>query len=171
MEDIKFNVVSDLYPELLFVGETERDIIRFFADNDISFTSQPLTAERKLSFEEIDNHRSSYIQLMEDVEPVLMDELYQITEQQKQLVANAKDKLQAVRTQIHDHVMQIKKGVVDYELGANDVYRIALDGKFLYYAVIDNTLRLAKITNIPESEESNSFDTQEQNGLVFEKLR
>lgn len=171
MEDIKFNVETDKYPEILFEGNSDKDIINFILSNGIVFNSTSLTAERKLSDLEIESLRGNYIELIEDVEPILTDELYKKTEEQKQIVNEAKEKLQSCRTQIHDYVSQVKRGVVDYELGSDNTYRIAIDGKYLYYANIDNRLVLAKISTMPDNDDANLFDAQDANGLAFEKLR
>lgn len=171
MEDIKFDVTSDQYPEVLFEGENEKEIISFIANSGIVFNSVGVTAQRMLSEFEISEIRGNYIHLMEDVEPILTNELFDKTEEQKKIVNEAKDKLQACKTQIHDSVSQVKRGTVDYEVGNNHTYRIAIDGKYLFYANIENRLMLVKISNIPECNDADLFDAQDTNGIAFEKLR
>ena len=171
MANIRFDVPKDIYPEVILQGKSPKDIRDFIIQNNMVFTSPSGTAQRAFSAQEISDLRQEYQQLVEDVEPILAEALYETIEEQKRVVADAKDRLQAVRTQISDFVTQVKRGGEDYELDPNKVYRFAVKDKYLYYTVQDNSLVLAKVTSISENEQSELFDEQATNEGVLNSLR
>lgn len=156
------------FPKVIFEGAKNMDEIRKHLSGEFIVESMPNTkAIRLLDEYERTSIRANYAELMEDEQPKLEESLADIESQCKAIIKEAKDKLQAVMTQIRDLVYQVKRGEKEVDLPGESTVRMALCGYFLYYAWIDGKFQLCKVDKIPSWEEQNLFANLETNKKAF----
>ena len=144
------------------------DEIRKHLSGEFIAESVPNTkAIRLLDEYERTSIRANYAELMEDEQPKLEESLADIESQCKSIIKEAKDKLQAVMTQIRDLVYQVKRGEKEVDLPGESTVRMALCGYFLYYAWIDGKFQLCRVDKIPSWKEQNLFANLETNKKAF----
>lgn len=156
------------FPKVIFEGAKNMDEIRKHLSGKFIAESVPNTkAIRLLDEYERTSIRANYAELMEDEQPKLEESLADIESQCKAIIKEAKDKLQAVMTQIRDLVYQVKRGEKEVDLPGESTVRMALCGYFLYYAWIDGKFQLCRVDKIPSWEEQNLFANLETNKTAF----
>lgn len=159
------------FPRVIFEGAKSMDEIRkFLSGRFIAESISNGKAIRLLDSYEKASLRANYSELMEDEQPKLEDQLADIEANCKQLTKEAKDKLQAVITQIRDLVYQVKRGDKEVDLPSDSTVRIPLDGHYLYYAWINNQFQLCRVDKIPSWDEQSLFANQETNKEAFREV-
>lgn len=159
------------FPKVIFEGAKNMDDIRKYLSG--RFIAESMTnakAIRLLDSYEKASLRSNYSELMEDEQPKLEEQLANIEADCKQITKEAKDKLQAVITQIRDLVYQVKRGDKEVDLPTDSTVRIPLDGHYLYYAWINGMFQLCRVDKIPSWEEQSLFANQETNKEAFREV-
>jgi hypothetical protein len=159
------------FPKVIFEGAKNMDDIRKYLSG--RFIAESMTnakAIRLLDSYEKASLRSNYSELMEDEQPKLEEQLANIVADCKQITKEAKDKLQAVITQIRDLVYQVKRGDKEVDLPTDSTVRIPLDGHYLYYAWINGMFKLCRVDKIPSWDEQSLFANQETNKEAFREV-
>ena len=159
------------FPKVIFEGAKNMDDIRKYLSG--RFIAESMTnakAVRLLDSYEKAAIRSNYSELMEDEQPKLEEQLADIENSSKQMTKDAKDKLQAVITQIRDLVYQVKRGDKEVDLPADSTVRIPLDGHYLYYAWINGIFQLCRVDKIPSWDDQSLFANQETNKEAFREV-
>lgn len=159
------------FPKDIFEGAKNMDDIRKYLSG--RFIAESMTnakAIRLLDSYEKAALRSNYSELMEDEQPKLEEQLADIEADCKQITKEAKDKLQAVITQIRDLVYQVKRGDKEVDLPTDSTVRIPLDGHYLYYAWINGMFQLCRVDKIPSWDEQSLFANQETNKEAFREV-
>lgn len=159
------------FPRVIFEGAKNMDEIRKYLSG--RFIAESMTnakAYRLLDAYEKASIRANYSELMEDEQPKLEEQLADIESSCKQITKEAKDKLQAVITQIRDLVYQVKRGDKEVDLPADSTVRIPLDGYYLYYAWINGMFQLCRVDKIPSWDEQSLFANQETNKEAFREV-
>lgn len=123
------------FPRVIFEGAKDLEEIRRQLSGKFIAESMPsVKAIRLLDSYERTSIRANYSELLEDEQPKLEAQLAEIEASCKQMTKEAKDKLQAVVTQIRDLVYQVKRCEKEVELPGESTVRMALCGYYLYYA-------------------------------------
>ena len=120
------------FPRVIFEGAKDMDEIRKHLSG--KFIAESVTnakAVRFLDSYERTSIRANYSELMEDEQPKLETQLAEIEAQCKQLTKDAREKLQAVVTQIRDLVYQVKRGEKEVDLPSDTTVKMALCGHYL----------------------------------------
>lgn len=159
------------FPKVIFEGAKNMDDIRKYLSG--RFIAESMTnakAIRLLDSYEKASLRSNYSELMEDEQPQLEEQLANIEADCKQITKEAKDKLQAVITQIRDLVYQVKRGDKEVDLPTDSTVRMPLDGHYLYYAWINGMFQLCRVDKIPSWDEQSLFANQETNKEAFREV-
>lgn len=146
------------------------DIRKYLSGRFIAESMTNAKAIRLLDSYEKAALRSNYSELMEDEQPKLEEQLADIEADCKQITKEAKDKLQAVITQIRDLVYQVKRGDKEVDLPTDSTVRIPLDGHYLYYAWINGMFQLCRVDKIPSWDEQSLFANQETNKEAFREV-
>lgn len=156
------------FPKVIFEGAKNMDEIRKQLSGKFIAESTPgVKAFRLLDAYERASIRANYSELMEDEQPKLEDALAEVEAQCKAIIKEAKDKLQAVTTQIRDLVYQVKRGDKEVDLPGESTMRMALCGYYLYYARIDGKFQLCRVDKIPSWDEQSLFANLETNKQAF----
>ena len=156
------------FPRVIFEGAKDMDEIRKHLSG--KFIAESVTNAKAVRF--LDSYerasiRANYSELMEDEQPKLETQLAEIEAQCKQLTKDAREKLQAVVTQIRDLVYQVKRGEKEVDLPSDTTVKMALCGHYLYYAWIDGRFQLCKVEKIPSWDEQSLFANLETNKQAF----
>lgn len=159
------------FPRVIFEGAKNMDDIqKYLSGRFIAESMTNAKAYRLLDAYEKASIRANYSELMEDEQPKLEDQLAYIEASCKQMTKEAKDKLQAVITQIRDLVYQVKRGDKEVDLPTDSTVRIPLDGHYLYYAWINGMFQLCRVDKIPSWDEQSLFANQETNKEAFREV-
>lgn len=159
---------DNIFPRVIFEGASSMEAIRKYLYGEFICESVINgTAVRNLDAYEKSALRANYSELMEDEQPKYESELAEIEAKMKELVKDAKDKLQAVITQIRDLVYQVKRGEKEVSLPADATVRMPLGGHYLYYSWIDGKFQLCRVDKIPQWEEQNLFANSQTNKRAF----
>lgn len=156
------------FPRVIFQGAKDMEEIRkHLSGKFIAESVSGTKAHRFLDKYELTSIRANYSELLEDEQPKLEDKLAEVEAQAKQIVKDAREKLQAVVTQIKDLAYQAKLGIKEVELPADTTIRMALCGHYLYYAWIDGKFQLCRVDKIPSWDEQSLFANLETNKQAF----
>lgn len=156
------------FPKVIFEGAKNMDEIRKQLSGKFIAESVPGTkAIRLLDAYERASIRANYAELMEDEQPKLEAALAEVEASCKAIIKEAKDKLQAVTTQIRDLVYQVKRGEKEVDLPGESTVRMALCGYYLYYAWINGEFQLCRVDKIPSWDEQSLFANLETNKQAF----
>lgn len=134
------------------------------------FLSSTATVDRKLTEPEVEDIRQNYTTLVENERVEAKNKLRSVLanneilkKQMKSDQEAAESVLAGVETEIDDHVRMIKRGVADMELEGDKSFRIAADGKYLYYTWTGDGFTLAKVEQIPFMHQGELFSSQDKN--------
>ena len=168
-EEPVFKLPKDTpFPRVIFEGAKSMDDIRKLLSGKFICDGVPSgSAVRYLDEYEKRSLRANYSELMEDEQPKYEAELADIEAKMKELVKEAKDKLQSVITQIRDLVYQVKRGEKEVDLPADTTIRMPLNGYYLYYAWIAGKFQLCRVDKIQSWDEQNLFANLETNKQAF----
>lgn len=156
------------FPKVIFDGAESMDDIRKHLSG--KFICESVSGEKAIRFldtYEKSSIRANYSELMEDEQPKFEVELAAIEAQAKEMVKEAREKLQSIITQIRDLVYQVKRGEKEVELPSDSTIKIPLNGHYLYYSWVDDSFQLCKICKIPSWDEQSLFTNLETNKQAF----
>lgn len=176
MKDIKnyapekpeFVIPEDVsFPNVLFGGAKNMDEVRKHLSGKF-ITESVLNGktDRKLDAYEKAMIRANYAELLENEQPRLEEALAKIEAEMKRQVSDAKDRLQAIVTQIKDLVYEVKRGVKSVDLPP-DTIKIPIKGYYLYYAWLGGEFRLVRADKIPDWDKEKLFSNLETNKEAF----
>lgn len=156
------------FPKVIFEGAKDMEEIRKHLSG--KFIAESMTGARALRLldaYELSAIRANYAELMEDEQPKLEDKLAEVEASCKAIIKEAREKLQAVTTQIRDLVYQVKRGDKEVDLPGESTVRMVLCGHYLYYAWIDGKFQLCRVDKIPSWDEQSLFANLETNKQAF----
>lgn len=159
------------FPQVIFENAKSIEQVRKFLSGDF-IVENPINAQatRYLCADEIADIRTKYAELLENDQPELEKALNAIEERCKAEIRDAKDRLQAVNTQIKDLVSEVRKGTTDMKLASETTIKMALQGHWLYYSWLDDKFMLCKVERIPDWNEQDLFANEETNKEAFRKV-
>lgn len=156
------------FPKVIFEGAKDMEEIRKHLSG--KFIAESMTgakAVRMLDDYELSTIRANYSELMEDEQPKLEAKLAEVEASCKAILKEAKEKLQAVVTQIRDLAYQAKRGEKEIDLPGESTVRMALCGHYLYYAWVGGKFQLCRVDRIPSWDEQSLFANLETNEQAF----
>ena len=165
----EFKLPKDLsFPKVIFEGaESLEEIRKHLSGKFIAESMTGAKAVRLLDDYELAAIRANYAELLEDEQPKLEKKLAEAEASCKAILREAREKLQAVTTQIRDLAFQAKRGEKEVDLPGEATVRMALAGHYLYYAWIDGSFRLCRVDRIPAWDEGSLFANLETNKQAF----
>lgn len=164
--------VRELFPlELEFKGcETEKDIIKkvnehfnvMFPENEVTF--------RYMDEKEKDDIRKTYCELVEKDLPQAEEALTEAVNTAKSIKSSAESRLQSVRKQISDLAAEVNDGTVQKKLPSTKTWRIALNGYFLFYSLLNGRVVLVKAEKISSYDKSSLWAQEDKNRTAMMEL-
>lgn len=165
-------VVKDIFPlELNFEkAGNEKDVIKTVNEHfNVMFPENEL-AMRYLDDVEKDDIRKKYCNLVENKLPEAEDALLDAKERAKKIKSDAEERLNAVSKQIKDYAAKVSEGTKEKKLPATKTFRIALNGYYLFYAVINGRVLLVKAEKISSYDKSSLWAQEDRNRAAMMEL-
>lgn len=174
-EELQFvlpEAVKEQFPlELLFEkAENEKDILKAVNEH---FNALFPDCERTLRYmddTEKAELRGKYCKLVEQELPEAEISLLNAKEEAKRIKSDAEERLNALNKQIKDYAAKVQDGTEEKQLPATKTFRIALNGYFLFYAILNGKVMLAKAEKIPSYDKSSLWAQEDKNRVAMMEL-
>lgn len=166
------DVVKDTFPlELNFENvEDEKDVIKAVNEHfNVMFPENEL-AMRHLDDFEKNEIRKKYCELVEEKLPKAEEELLRAKEEAKRLKADAEEALNSVSRQIKDYAAKVTEGTKEKKLPPTKTFRIALNGYYLFYSIINGRVLLVKADKISSYDKSSLWAQEDKNRAAMMEL-
>jgi len=161
--------IKEQFPTTLFENGKPAEIIKAVNDNFVAIFPENEVALRYLDDYEKSEIRDEYCKLVENEQPLKTLQLEEAIEEAKRIKREAEEKLAAVNETIRSLAQQVKKGTAEFPLDHN-TFRIALNGYYLYYSIVDNVCKLVKAEVIPEWDKKSLWAQEDKNRQAMKEL-
>lgn len=139
--------------DLNLLGSTDEEIIETIKQNfEFAKPENNLEVQRFLTESEIEKARGENLHIVENELPDQEAAFLIVEMAAKESIRDAKALLNSYRNQSRELAKYVRNWKEDVHIDSKNVYRIALNGYFVYLLIIDGTVKPVKISKIPESE-------------------
>lgn len=114
--------------------------------------------------------RGKYCKLVEQELPEAENALLNAKEEAKRIKTDAEERLNSLSKQIKDYAAKVQEGTDEKKLPATKTFRIALNGYFLYYSILNGKVVLAKSEKIPSYDKSSLWAQEDKNRVAMMEL-
>lgn len=114
--------------------------------------------------------RGKYCKLVEQELPEAENALLNAKEEAKRIKTDAEERLNSLSKQIKDYAAKVQEGTEEKQLPATKTFRIALNGYFLYYSILNRKVVLAKSEKIPSYDKSSLWAQEDKNRVAMMEL-
>ena len=170
-EELKFvlpEAVREQFPlELHFENaESEKDILKAVNEHFNALFPENEMALRYMDDVEKSDLRGKYCKLVDEAENALLN----AKEEAKRIKTDAEERLNSLSKQIKDYAAKVQEGTDEKKLPATKTFRIALNGYFLYYSILNGKVVLAKSEKIPSYDKSSLWAQEDKNRVAMMEL-
>lgn len=173
-EELKFvlpEAVREQFPlELHFETESEKDILKAVNEHFNALFPENEMALRYMDDVEKSDLRGKYCKLVEQELPEAENALLNAKEEAKRIKTDAEERLNSLSKQIKDYAAKVQEGTDEKKLPATKTFRIALNGYFLYYSILNGKVVLAKSEKIPSYDKSSLWAQEDKNRVAMMEL-
>lgn len=174
-EELKFvlpEAVREQFPlELHFEkAESEKDILKAVNEHFNALFPENEMALRYMDDVEKSDLRGKYCKLVEQELPEAENALLNAKEEAKRIKTDAEERLNSLSKQIKDYAAKVQEGTDEKKLPATKTFRIALNGYFLYYSILNGKVVLAKSEKIPSYDKSSLWAQEDKNRVAMMEL-
>lgn len=174
-EELKFvlpEAVREQFPlELHFENaESEKDILKAVNEHFNALFPENEMALRYMDDVEKSDLRGKYCKLVEQELPEDENALLNAKEEAKRIKTDAEERLNSLSKQIKDYAAKVQEGTDEKKLPATKTFRIALNGYFLYYSILNGKVVLAKSEKIPSYDKSSLWAQEDKNRVAMMEL-
>ena len=174
-EELQFvlpEAVREQFPlELHFENaESEKDILKAVNEHFNALFPENEMALRYMDDVEKSDLRGKYCKLVEQELPEVDNALLNAKEEAKRIKTDAEERLNSLSKQIKDYVAKVQEGTDEKKLPATKTFRIALNGYFLYYSILNGKVVLAKSEKIPSYDKSSLWAQEDKNRVAMMEL-
>ena len=174
-EELKFvlpEAVREQFPlELHFENaESEKDILKAVNEHFNALFPENEMALRYMDAVEKSDLRGKYCKLVEQELPEAENALLNAKEEAKRIKTDAEERLNSLSKQIKDYTAKVQEGTDEKKLPATKTFRIALNGYFLYYSILNGKVVLAKSEKIPSYDKSSLWAQEDKNRVAMMEL-
>lgn len=174
-EELKFvlpEAVREQFPlELHFEkAESEKDILKAVNEHFNALFPENEMALRYMDDVEKSDLRGKYCKLVEQELPEAENALLNAKEEAKRIKTDAEERLNSLNKQIKDYAAKVQEGTEEKHLPATKTFRIALNGYFLYYSILNGKVVLAKSEKIPSYDKSSLWAQEDKNRVAMMEL-
>lgn len=174
-EELKFvlpEAVREQFPmELQFENaESEKDILKAVNEHFNALFPENEMALRYMDDVEKSDLRGKYCKLVEQELPEAENALLNAKEEAKRIKTDAEERLNSLSKQIKDYAAKVQEGTDEKKLPATKTFRIALNGYFLYYSILNGKVVLAKSEKIPSYDKSSLWAQEDKNRVAMMEL-
>lgn len=174
-EELQFvlpEAVREQFPlELHFENaESEKDILKAVNEHFNALFPENEMALRYMDDVEKSDLRGKYCKLVEQELPEAENALLNAKEEAKRIKTDAEERLNSLSKQIKDYAAKVQEGTEEKQLPATMTFRIALNGYFLYYSILNRKVVLAKSEKIPSYDKSSLWAQEDKNRVAMMEL-
>ena len=174
-EELQFvlpEAVREQFPlELHFEkAESEKDILKAVNEHFNALFPENEMALRYMDDVEKSDLRGKYCKLVEQELPEAENALLNAKEEAKRIKTDAEERLNSLSKQIKDYAAKVQEGTEEKQLPATKTFRIALNGYFLYYSILNRKVVLAKSEKIPSYDKSSLWAQEDKNRVAMMEL-
>lgn len=174
-QELKFvlpEAVREQFPlELHFENaESEKDILKAVNEHFNALFPENEMALRYMDDVEKSDLRGKYCKLVEQELPEAENALLNAKEEAKRIKTDAEERLNSLSKQIKDYAAKVQEGTDEKKLPATKTFRIALNGYFLYYSILNGKVVLAKSEKIPSYDKSSLWAQEDKNRVAMMEL-
>ena len=174
-EELQFvlpEAVREQFPlELHFENaESEKDILKAVNEHFNALFPENEMALRYMDDVEKSDLRGKYCKLVEQELPEVDNALLNAKEEAKRIKTDAEERLNSLSKQIKDYAAKVQEGTDEKKLPATKTFRIALNGYFLYYSILNGKVVLAKSEKIPSYDKSSLWAQEDKNRVAMMEL-
>jgi hypothetical protein len=174
-EELQFvlpEAVREQFPlELHFENaESEKDILKAVNEHFNALFPENEMALRYMDDVEKSDLRGKYCKLVEQELPEAENALLNAKEEAKRIKTDAEERLNSLSKQIKDYAAKVQEGTEEKQLPATKTFRIALNGYFLYYSILNRKVVLAKSEKIPSYDKSSLWAQEDKNRVAMMEL-
>lgn len=174
-EELQFvlpEAVREQFPlELHFENaESEKDILKAVNEHFNALFPENEMALRYMDDVEKSDLRGKYCKLVEQELPEAENALLNAKEEAKRIKTDAEELLNSLSKQIKDYAAKVQEGTEEKQLPATKTFRIALNGYFLYYSILNRKVVLAKSEKIPSYDKSSLWAQEDKNRVAMMEL-
>lgn len=174
-EELQFvlpEAVREQFPlELHFENaEIEKDILKAVNEHFNALFPENEMALRYMDDVEKSDLRGKYCKLVEQELPEAENALLNAKEEAKRIKTDAEERLNSLSKQIKDYAAKVQEGTEEKQLPATKTFRIALNGYFLYYSILNRKVVLAKSEKIPSYDKSSLWAQEDKNRVAMMEL-
>lgn len=150
--------------------EGEKDILKAVNEHFNALFPENEMATRYMDDVEKSDLRGKYCKLIESKLPEAENALLNAKEEAKRIKSDAEERLNALNKQVKDYAAKVQEGTEEKHLPATKTFRIALNGYFLYYSIINGKVMLAKADKIPAYDKSSLWAQEDKNRVAMMEL-
>ena len=174
-EELKFvlpEAVREQFPlELHFENaESEKDILKAVNEHFNALFPENEMALRYMDDVEKSDLRGKYCKFVEQELPEAENALLNAGREFKRIKTDAEERLNSLSKQIKDYAAKVQEGTDEKKLPATKTFRIALNGYFLYYSILNGKVVLAKSEKIPSYDKSSLWAQEDKNRVAMMEL-
>lgn len=174
-EELQFvlpEAVREQFPlELHFENaESEKDILKAVNEHFNALFPENEMALRYMDDVEKSDLRGKYCKLVEQELPEAENALLNAKEEAKRIKTDAEERLNSLSKQIKDYAAKVQEGTDEKKLPATKTFRIALNGYFLYYSILNGKVVMAKSEKIPSYDKSSLWAQEDKNRVAMMEL-
>lgn len=174
-EELKFvlpEAVREQFPLKLHFenAESEKDILKAVNEHFNALFPENEMALRYMDDVEKSDLRGKYCKLVEQELPEAENALLNAKEEAKRIKTDAEERLNSLSKQIKDYAAKVQEGTDEKKLPATKTFRIALNGYFLYYSILNGKVVLAKSEKIPSYDKSSLWAQEDKNRVAMMEL-
>lgn len=176
-EELRFvlpKAVEETFPLELDFSQagylTDNDVIKAVNEKFNATFPENETATRYMDGFEKEEIRKEYCQLVESELPVAKVRLLDAVEEAKRLRKDAENSLESLEKQIADLAAEVHEGTKEKSLPATKTFRVALNGWFLYYAILGHRVKLVKAVRIQQYDKSSLWSQEDRNRIAMNEL-
>lgn len=151
-------------------AESEKDILKAVNEHFNALFPENEMATRYMDDVEKSDLRGKYCKIVEQDLPKAEDALLNAKEEAKRIKSDAEERLNSLHKQVNDYAAKVQEGTEEKQLPATKTFRIALNGYFLYYAILNGKVMLAKANKIPPYDKSSLWAQEDKNRVAMMEL-
>lgn len=151
-------------------AESEKDILKAVNEHFNALFPENEITLRYMDDVEKSDLRGKYCKLVEQELPEAENALLNAKEEAKRIKTDAEERLNSLSKQIKDYAAKVQEGTEEKQLPATKTFRIALNGYFLYYSILNGEVVLAKADKIPSYDKSSLWAQEDKNRVAMMEL-
>lgn len=156
---------------VLFKGaKSSKEALKVFKEKFNCLFPEGELATRQYDKHEVSMIREEYCLKEENDLPKRKQELQETLEEIKAMKKAAEEAYNSILLEIADLAARVKQGTTDFKLSSTETVRIALNGYFLFYSLVDGEMQLVKAQKIPDWDKNSLWSQEDVNREAMKEV-